>query len=47
MSLFTRRAVIGIAAGLAARRVSAQTPAPKAPLSITVVDVAGNLALTQ
>lgn len=48
MALFTRRAVLGTAAALAATRpVMAQAPAPKSPLSITVVDVAGNLALTQ
>lgn len=48
MALLTRRSAIGAAASLAAvRPVLAQTPAPKSPLSITVVDVAGNLALTQ
>ncbi len=48
MSLLTRRAMIGTAAALAsARPLSAQTAAPASPLSVTVVDVAGNLALTQ
>ena len=48
MSLLTRRAVIGTAAALAAARpAGAQAPTPKSPLSITVVDVAGDLALTQ
>ena len=48
MALFTRRAVLGAAATVAViRPVLAQVPAPKSPLSITVVDVAGNLALTQ
>jgi putative spermidine/putrescine transport system substrate-binding protein len=48
MALLTRRAAIGTAAALAAARpVMAQAPTPKSPLSVTVVDVAGNLALTQ
>ncbi|MDT7950295.1 MAG: extracellular solute-binding protein [Acetobacteraceae bacterium] len=48
MALFTRRALVGTAAALAAARPAfAQAPAPKSPLSITIVDVAGNLALTQ
>ncbi len=47
----TRRTVLGATAGAAALRVtgaSAQVPAlPKAPVVINIVDVAGNLALTQ
>ncbi|GAC1339421.1 MAG: extracellular solute-binding protein [Acetobacteraceae bacterium] len=46
-----RRAVLGatvVAAGAAlAGRSSAQPAKPKSPLAVTVVDVAGNLALTQ
>lgn len=47
----TRRGILGAAAGLAAIRVSgafAQVPPlPKSPVVINIVDVAGNLALTQ
>ena len=44
----SRRAVLGGAAlAMASHRASAQGITPKAPLAITVVDVAGNLALTQ
>src|SRR6059058_4451551 len=44
----SRRAVLGAAAGAAlAGRAQAQAAKPKSPLAITVVDVAGNLALTQ
>ncbi len=47
----TRRDLLGTAAGLAALRASgarAAVPAlPSSPVSLTVVDVAGNLALTQ
>ena len=47
MPVLDRRTLLGAAAiGLAGRGAAAQT-APKAPLAITVVDVAGNLALTQ
>ena len=35
------------AAGLASTRVRAAVPKPKSPLTLTIVDVAGNLALTQ
>lgn len=50
--MITRRAVMGgvaaAAVGGAASRASAATlPMPKSPVSITIVDVAGNLALTQ
>lgn len=48
---FTRREVLGTAAGAAALHVTgahAQVPAlPKSPVTINIVDVAGNLALTQ
>lgn len=44
----SRRAVLGAAAASAlASPVRAQADKPKSPLAITVVDVAGNLALTQ
>ena len=45
----TRRTALGAAAGLAMAPAFARAQAakPKAPLSITIVDVAGNLALTQ
>ena len=47
----SRRAMLGGAAGIAAagfvRPSWAQTPTVASPLAITVVDVAGNLALTQ
>lgn len=47
----TRRGVLAATAGAAAMRItgaSAQVPPlPKAPVSINIVDVAGNLALTQ
>jgi len=47
----SRRTVLGATAGAAALHVTgagAQAPAlPKAPVSINIVDVAGNLALTQ
>ena len=44
----SRRAVLGAAAAASlARPVSAQPAKPKSPLALTVVDVAGNLALTQ
>jgi putative spermidine/putrescine transport system substrate-binding protein len=46
-----RRTILGGAAALAAgsviRPAAAQATKPKSPLNITVVDVAGNLALTQ
>lgn len=44
-----RHFVAGAAAlaGLAATRASAAMPKPKSPLTLTIVDVAGNLALTQ
>ena len=49
MSVLARRTLLGSAVGLGlASRGHAQGAAkPKAPLAITVVDVAGNLALTQ
>ncbi|HYZ64691.1 MAG TPA: extracellular solute-binding protein [Acetobacteraceae bacterium] len=44
----SRRAVLGAAAAAAlARRAASQPAKPKQPLAVTVVDVAGNLALTQ
>src|SRR4051794_10880318 len=44
----SRRAVLGAAAAATlARGAVAQTAKPKSPLAITIVDVAGNLALTQ
>src|SRR4051812_10983056 len=48
----TRRTFVGGAAGVAAAgllplRAFAQAKAPASPVTITVVDVAGNLALTQ
>ncbi len=47
----TRRAVLGTSAGLAAlglSRAFAQVPSlPSSPVSLNIVDVAGNLALTQ
>jgi len=44
----SRRAVLGaVATAALAGRARAQAPKPKAPLAMTVVDVAGNLALTQ
>jgi len=47
----TRRTILGATAGVAALRItgaSAQVPPlPKAPVTINIVDVAGNLALTQ
>ncbi len=43
----SRRAVLGAAAATVARPLWAQTAKPKSPLALTVVDVAGNLALTQ
>ena len=44
----SRRAVLGAAAAVSlAGRAGAQTAKPKSPLALTVVDVAGNLALTQ
>ena len=49
--LVTRRTVLGATAGAAALRItgaSAQVPPlPKSPVTINIVDVAGNLALTQ
>lgn len=45
--MLDRRALLAGAAALATGPVAAQTAKPKSPLSITVVDVAGNLALTQ
>ena len=53
MTAFARRTLLGAAAtaglGLAGRVAWAQSaaPTPKSPLAITIVDVAGNLALTQ
>lgn len=50
MPVLDRRTLLGAAAiGLVGREAGAQPapPAPRAPLAITVVDVAGNLALTQ
>lgn len=50
MPVVDRRTLLGAAAiGLIGRDAAAQSapPAPRAPLAITVVDVAGNLALTQ
>lgn len=48
-SIPRRNFVTGAAAlaGLAATRASAAVPKPKSPLTLTIVDVAGNLALTQ
>lgn len=45
----TRRTALGAAAGLAMAPAFARAQAakPKSPLSVTIVDVAGNLALTQ
>ncbi len=44
----SRRAVLGaVAAASLARPAFAQAAKPKSPLALTVVDVAGNLALTQ
>jgi putative spermidine/putrescine transport system substrate-binding protein len=49
--LVTRRTILGATAGAAALRItgaSAQVPPlPKSPVTINIVDVAGNLALTQ
>ncbi len=46
-----RRTMLGAATALAAgsivRPAAAQAPKPKSPLNVSVVDVAGNLALTQ
>ena len=48
MTTLPRRAfVAAAAAGLIATRARAAMPKPKSPLLLTVVDVAGNLALTQ
>ena len=48
MSVLDRRTLLGAAAvGLAGSKAVAQPAAPRAPLAITVVDVAGSLALTQ
>jgi hypothetical protein len=48
--LVTRRTILGATAGAAALRItgaSAQVPPlPKSPVTINIVDVAGNLALT-
>lgn len=45
---WSRRAVLGAAAASAlVHRAGAQAAKPKSPLMLTVVDVAGNLALTQ
>lgn len=43
----TRRTLLGTAGAGLAGRAFAQTAKPKSPLAITIVDVAGNLALTQ
>jgi putative spermidine/putrescine transport system substrate-binding protein len=44
----SRRAVLGAAAAAAlSGRAMAQAAKPKSPLTVTIVDVAGNLALTQ
>src|SRR5690348_4302446 len=44
----SRRAMLGAAAAAAlAGKARAQAAKPKSPLAITIVDVAGNLALTQ
>src|SRR6201995_4412915 len=42
-----RRTLLGAAATALAGTAFAQGPKPKSPLALTVVDVAGNLALTQ
>src|SRR5947209_5415480 len=44
----SRRAVLGAAAAATLARAAVAQPAkPKSPLAVTIVDVAGNLALTQ
>jgi putative spermidine/putrescine transport system substrate-binding protein len=50
MTTIARRVFVAgaaAAAGLAASRARAAVPKPKSPLTLTIVDVAGNLALTQ
>jgi putative spermidine/putrescine transport system substrate-binding protein len=50
MTTIARRTFVAgaaAAAGLAATRARAAVPKPKSPLTLTIVDVAGNLALTQ
>ena len=48
MRTIARRSfVAAAAAGLVASRASAAVPKPASPLTVTIVDVAGNLALTQ
>ena len=44
---WSRRTVLGATAAIAIRPAIAQPAKPKAPLALTIVDVAGNLALTQ
>ncbi len=48
LPVLSRRTVLGAAAAMSlSARASAQATKPKSPLALTVVDVAGNLALTQ
>ena len=49
MTIISRRAVVGgiAASGLAGGLARAQAAKPKSPLTITVIDAAGSLALTQ